>query len=134
MLLVAEDNLPDALLVREVIREHELPFEVHLATDGQQAIDFIIKAESEPEAPCPQFLLLDLNLPKRDGFEVLERLRASDKCGEIPVLIMTSSDSDADLGRATALKAAYFRKPPSYDDFLKLGSVLKQMLEELEDR
>ena len=73
-LLLAEDNLPDALLVREAIRMENLPLDVHIASDGQQAIDFIEQAENDPDAPCPHFLLLDFNLPKADGFEVLRRL------------------------------------------------------------
>jgi CheY-like chemotaxis protein len=74
--------------------------------------------------------LVDLNLPKRDGFEVLRRLRASGRCKDIPVLVITSSDSPSDLTQAASLGAGYFRKPPSYDEFLKLGGVLRQVLRE----
>lgn len=129
-LLLAEDNLPDALLVQEVIRAENLPLDVHIAVDGQRAIEFIEKAEADPNAPCPNFLLLDLNLPKRDGFEVLRRLRASEKCKEIPVVIITSSDAPNDVSQAAALGASYFRKPPSYEEFLKLGQVLRQRLKD----
>jgi CheY-like chemotaxis protein len=128
-LLLAEDNLPDALLVREAIAVENLPLDVYVAPDGQEAIDFIARAEKEPEAPCPHFLLLDLNLPKRDGFEVLQRLRSSAKCKDIPVLIITSSDSPSDVSEAAALGAGYFRKPPSYDEFLKLGGILRQLIQ-----
>jgi CheY-like chemotaxis protein len=127
-LLLAEDNLPDTLLVREAIRMENLPLEIFIVSDGQKAIEFIERAESDPEAPCPQFVLLDLNLPKRDGFEVLDRLRASTKCKDVPVVIVTSSDAPADLKRATERGAGYFRKPPSYQAFLKLGTVLKQLM------
>lgn len=129
-LLLAEDNLPDALLVREAIAVENLPLEVYVAPDGQQAIDFIARAEKDPDAPCPHFLLLDLNLPKRDGFEVLQRLRSSTKCKDIPVLIITSSDSPDDVSEAAALGAGYFRKPPNYDEFLKLGGVLRQIIQD----
>jgi chemotaxis family two-component system response regulator Rcp1 len=129
-LLLAEDNLPDALLVREAIRMENLPLEVHIAADGEQAIEFIARAEKDTEAPCPHFLLLDLNLPKVDGFEVLRRLRASNKCKSIPVLIITSSDSPGDRSQAASLGAGYFRKPPSYDEFLKLGAVLRRLLDD----
>ncbi len=107
-----------------------LPLEVYVAPDGQQAIDFIARAEKDPDAPCPHFLLLDLNLPKRDGFEVLQRLRSSTKCKDIPVLIITSSDSPDDVSEAAALGAGYFRKPPNYDEFLKLGGVLRQIIQD----
>jgi two-component system, chemotaxis family, response regulator Rcp1 len=129
-LLLAEDNLPDALLVREAIRMANLPLEVHIAADGEQAIEFIARAEKDTEAPCPHFRLLDLNLPKVDGFEVLRRLRASNKCKSIPVLIITSSDSPGDRSQAASLGAGYFRKPPSYDEFLKLGAVLRRLLDD----
>jgi len=129
-LLLAEDNLPDALLVREAIRTENLPLDVHVAPDGQQAIEFIARAERDPDAPSPQFLLLDLNLPKVDGFEVLRRLRASEKFKAIPVLIVSSSDSPGDKSRAAEYGAGYFRKPPNYEEFLKLGGVLKQLLKD----
>jgi CheY-like chemotaxis protein len=128
-LLLAEDNLPDALLVREAIQIQNLPFEVFAASDGQAAIDFIVAAEENPEAPCPEFLVLDLNLPRRDGFEVLRSLRESKKCKNIPVLVITSSDSAAHQRMAAELGAGYFRKPPSYEGFLRVGEVLKGMLE-----
>jgi CheY-like chemotaxis protein len=116
------------LLVREAIGKENLPLDVHIAPDGKQAIDFIATAERNPDAPCPHFLLLDLNLPKVDGFEVLRRLRASEKLKDIPVLIVSSSDSPADRGRAAELGAGYFRKTPNYEEYMKLGQVLKDLL------
>jgi CheY-like chemotaxis protein len=127
-LLLAEDNLPDALLVKEAIQMENLPFHLHLVSDGQQAIDFIARAEADRDAPSLHGLVLDLNLPKRDGFEVLRRLRASPVFKDVPVLIVTSSDAPSDLAQAATLGAGYFRKPPSYEEFLKLGGVLRQML------
>jgi len=129
-LLLAEDNLPDALLVREAIRMEDLPLDVFVAADGEKAIEFIARAERDPDAPAPHLLLLDINLPKLDGFEVLKRLRASGKYEGIPVLVISSSDSPSDRSQAAELGARYFRKPPSYDEFLKLGGVLKQMLKD----
>ena len=116
--------------MREAIRMEDLPLEVHVAPDGQQAIEFITKAETDPDAPCPRLVLLDLNLPKVDGFDILRRLRASQKFKTIPVLIVSSSDSPTDRSRAAELGAGYFRKPPSYEEFLKLGAVLKQLLKD----
>ncbi len=105
-----------------------LPFDVFTVHDGEQAIDFITRAERDSSAPSPEFLLLDLNLPKKDGFEVLRRLRESSKYKDVPVLIVTSSDSRSDQSRASEMGAGYFRKPPSYEGFLKLGAVLKKQL------
>lgn len=122
--------MPDALLVREAIRQENLPLEVYMAPDGERAMDFIARAETDPDAPCPQVLVLDLNLPKIEGLEVLRRIRASGKCRNIPVLIVTSSDSPADRGTAIELGARYFRKPVMYEEFIKIGAVLKLFLEE----
>jgi DNA-binding response OmpR family regulator len=115
--------------VREAVRIHDLPLNIYSASDGQQAIEFIAKAEEDDTAPCPHLLLLDLNLPKVDGFEVLRRLRESKRLSAIPVLIVSSSDSPGDRGAAAALGAGYFRKTTSYEEFLELGAVLRKLLE-----
>jgi len=128
-LLLAEDNLPDALLVREAVRLENLPVDIHIVSDGQQAMEFIARAETDPDAPFPHFVLLDINLPKADGFEVLRRLRASEKFKGIPVVMVSSSDSPGDRGQAAELGAGYFRKPPSYEEYLKLGRVLRELVE-----
>jgi CheY-like chemotaxis protein len=128
-LLLAEDNLPDALLVREVVRLENLPIDIHVVADGQQAMEFIERSENNPDAPCPHFVLLDINLPKADGFEVLRRLRASERFKQIPVVVVSSSDSPGDRGQAAQLGAGYFRKPPSYEEYLKLGRVIKDLIE-----
>jgi len=107
-----------------------LPLEVHVTPDGQRAIDFIAKAETDPDAPCPDLVLLDLNLPKRHGFEVLRRLRSSEKFKSVPVLIITSSNAPSDHQQAAEFGASYFRKPPNYEDFMKLSGVMKRLLQD----
>lgn len=107
---------------------HNLPLRIYVVPDGEQAINFISRAESDPEAPCPDLVLLDLNLPRKDGFEVLRRLRQSEKCRDIPVIVITSSNAPLDRSMAADLGARYFRKPPSYDEFMKLGAELKSVL------
>ena len=129
-LVLAEDNLPDALLVREAVRLENLPLEVYIAADGERAIDLIVKAENDPNAPCPHVLLLDINLPRIDGFEVLRRVRAIDRFKAVPVVMVTSSDSPSDRKEAAKLGARYFRKPVTYDEFMKIGGLLRQLLEE----
>lgn len=124
-----EDNLPDALLVRETIRMESLPLDVHLVTDGQKAMEYIERAEGDPDAPYPHLMLLDINLPRADGFEVLRRVRASSRCADIPVVVVSSSDSPEDRALAAKLGAGYFRKPPSYQEYLKLGLVLKDLID-----
>ena len=107
-----------------------LPLEVHIAPDGERAIDLIVESENDPGALCPHVLLIDINLPRIDGFEVLRRIRASGKFKNIPVLVVTSSDSPADRREAAELGARYFRKPVTYDEFMKIGPVLRGVLEE----
>ncbi|HSR09186.1 MAG TPA: response regulator [Bryobacteraceae bacterium] len=121
-LLLAEDNLPDALLVREAIQAEQLEVYVHIVADGELAIDFIARAA--------RVMLLDLNLPKVDGVEVLRRVRAIEKFKSIPVIIVTSSDSPGDRSAAAKLGASYFRKPVSYQQFIKIGGILRSFLKE----
>lgn len=127
--LLVEDNLADVLLVQDAIEYHNLPVELHVVDDGDAACQFFERAEIDPDAPCPEFLLLDLNLPKRSGKEVLQRVRQSEKCKHVPVLIITSSDLSKDREELSALGAnRYFRKPSNYEGFLKVGEVLKELL------
>ena len=126
---MVEDNLADALLVREALREAGLSLEVHPAADGEIAITFIEKAESDPAAPVPDVVILDINLPRIDGFEVLRRIRASERFKNLPVLIMTSSDSPADKSESARIGNGYFRKCPDYEEFLKIGPAVRQLLE-----
>jgi CheY-like chemotaxis protein len=133
-LLVAEDNLPDVLIVRQALQLENLPLNIHIVSDGEEAIAFITRAEQDEHAPAPDMLLLDLNLPKVDGFEVLRHLRASARFAAVPVLIMTSSDSPDDRAQAASLGAGYFRKPPSYEAFLKLGKLLRQQMPDQRER
>lgn len=107
-----------------------LPIDVHIVSDGEEAIRFISLADSDEDAPCPSIVMVDLNLPKRDGFEVMQAIRGSRRCREVAVLVVTSSDAPSDREGAASLGARYFRKPPSYEEFMKIGSVLKGILEE----
>jgi DNA-binding response OmpR family regulator len=98
--------------------------------DGERAIEFIRAAEADDNAPMPHFVLLDLNLPKVDGFEVLRMIRASEKFKDLPVLVVTSSDSPADRSAVAKLGASYFRKPVSYLEFMKIGVLVHLFLQD----
>jgi CheY-like chemotaxis protein len=127
---MVEDNLADALLVREAIGAEGLPLEIHSAADGEVAISFIEKAEKDPRGAPLDAVLLDLNLPKIDGFEVLRRIRASERYKDLPVIVLSSSDSVADRSGTAKLGARYFRKRPNYQEFLKIGPAVRQLLED----
>jgi two-component system response regulator len=127
---MVEDNPADALLVGEAIGLEGLPLEVFTAPDGEAAISFIETTGNDPRFPPLDAVLLDLNLPKVDGFEVLRRIRASERYKNLPVVVLSSSDSLSDRTGSAALGARYFRKRPDYQEFLKIGAVLRRMLEE----
>jgi CheY-like chemotaxis protein len=128
-ILLAEDNSADVELVREALEDRAIGFELQVVEDGERAIDFIERIDRDSALHCPKLFLLDLHLPKRDGAEVLRYLRASERCGQTPVLILTSSDSPQD--RETAARNAalhYFRKPSTLEQYLQLGDVVKNII------
>jgi len=128
--LLVEDNRTDVLMVEEAIELHGLSIELHVVDDGDKACEFLAHVDDDPEALTPDVLLLDLNLPKRPGKEVLACLRRSKTCPHIPVLIITSSETSKEREELKQMGVAdYFRKPASYDEFMKLGSVLGRVLE-----
>jgi CheY-like chemotaxis protein len=129
--LLVEDNRADVLIIEEAILLYDLPLQLHVVEDGDQAFQFIDRADHDPEAPCPQVLLLDLNLPKRSGKEVIQRVRQSARCKGVPILVISSSNSPKDRNEVVQLGAQhYFCKPVNYDEFLKVGAILQRMLSE----
>jgi len=128
-ILLAEDNKPDVYLVRKSLQDHGITQELRTVRDGEEALRFI--AEVGLRFPCPQLMLLDLNLPKVTGAEILSKLRAHPECAGVPVIIMTSSDSPTDREDVIGLGArAYFRKPSRLESFMELGSLVKRVLDE----
>ena len=127
--LVIEDNPNDVFLVREAFRAHRIEADLQVFGDGEAAMTYVQQLDTDKSRACPSLVLLDVNLPRADGFEVLSTLRSSTKCRDIPVIIMTSSAALPDRTTATALRAdAYFQKPISYDAFLNLGALATQLL------
>jgi DNA-binding response OmpR family regulator len=127
--VLAEDNPADVMLVREAIQMHALPIDLKVIQDGQQAFEFIEESESDDCTPSPELLILDLNLPRRDGQQILKRARQSSKYNQVPIVIITSSDSPRDRAETERLGAnRYFRKPSNFDEFMKLGEVLREVL------
>lgn len=127
-LLLVEDNPADIYLVKEAIRREGLDCQLEVAGDGERAISIIDALDSDGAARCPDLLLLDLNVPRISGDEVLLRVRRSPRCAGIPVVIITSSGSPADHDRARELgAAAYFRKPSDFQEFMKLGRLLRNL-------
>ena len=129
-ILLAEDNQGDVLLVREALKEHHVEHELHVVKHGLQAERYIKRIGEASDAPCPDVLLLDLNLPHRDGHELLQLFRAHPLCAATPVIVVTSSDAEKDRKRAAELGATrYFRKPADIDEFIRLGAVVREVVE-----
>ena len=126
---LVEDNPADVFFVRTALKSEGLDSDVLVAQDGEKAIAFVEAADTDPEAPCPQVILLDLNLPCMNGMEVLRRVKKSARFADVPVIIVTSSDAATDRAEAASLGAnAYFLKPQNLDEYMKLGSVVKEVL------
>lgn len=133
LLLLVEDNGADVFLVEQALEFFQVPLRMQVAEDGELACQYFEKADADPSVACPRVLLLDLNLPKRSGADVLEQVRSSSRCKNIPVVVLTSSDSPEDRQRAASLGAnRYFRKPTSYREFLQIGVVLNEVLKQTE--
>jgi two-component system, chemotaxis family, response regulator Rcp1 len=129
-IVLVEDAEPDVFLVREALRQSGLKFDLVVLEDGEKASEFIAGLDRDETSPCPDLVLLDLNLPKQTGEKVLARLRQTVRCGRVPVLIVTSSDSPNDKALVARLGATqYFRKPSLLDDFMKLGALVRELLE-----
>lgn len=128
--LLAEDNPADVLLIEEAIELYKLPIRLHVVRDGELAVNYFKAAETDQSVPCPSLLILDLNLPKLSGKEVLQRVRSGVKCRNIPVLIITSSHSSVEREQLEMLGAdRYFRKPHDYEQFLEIGLLLQELIE-----
>jgi chemotaxis family two-component system response regulator Rcp1 len=131
LIVVAEDNGGDAFLIREALREQEFPFAIEAVEDGESMFSLINALNSDEKKPCPDLIVLDLNLPRRSGDEVFTHLRNSERCADTPVIIVTSSDSPHDRERAAKLRAsAYFRKPSNLDSFMEIGTLIRQVLDQ----
>jgi CheY-like chemotaxis protein len=128
-LLLVEDSPADVFLVKEALREEGLNCEVEVAEDGEAAIAILDRVDARGEGSPPNLLVVDLNLPRVDGSRVLERLRQSPRCGGIPVIVISSSDSADDRRQATMLAAEYFRKPSDLDQFMRLGKLIRSLHE-----
>ena len=127
-ILLVEDNPHDLKLTLNAFARHNLTHRIHVARDGEEALDFIFGRE--PPADCdiaiqPKLILLDLKLPKVDGLEVLRQLKADPRTQLIPVVILTSSKEERDLGQGYRLGVnSYIVKPVDFDDFIEVARSL----------
>jgi CheY-like chemotaxis protein len=119
VVLLVEDDPGDVLMIREAFDENRVRNELHVCSDGEDALAFLRQEAPHVAAPRPDLVLLDLNLPRRDGREVLAEIKADDRLRTIPVVILTTSEAEEDVLRSYALHAnAYVTKPVDFDRFI----------------
>jgi CheY-like chemotaxis protein len=117
--LLVEDSPGDVRLTREAFKDAKMHINLHVASDGAEAMDFLNREGKHANVPRPDLILLDLNLPKKDGREVLEEIKESSALKSIPVVILTTSASDADILKSYKLHAnCYITKPVGLEGFL----------------
>ncbi|MEU8305450.1 response regulator [Actinomadura sp. NPDC048955] len=118
--LLVEDDPGDELMTREAFEHNKVGNTLQVVRDGAEALDFLYKRGEHVGAPRPDLVLLDLNLPKRDGREVLEEIKSDPELASIPVVVLTTSSAEEDILRSYKLHAnAYVTKPVDFDQFIK---------------
>lgn len=119
--LLVEDSAAEARLAHEALLEVRSPVRLHVASDGIQAMDFLRRQGQYKEAPRPQLVLLNLNLPRKDGREVLRDIKADSDLRRIPVVILTTSQAKSDIHRAYESYAnCYIQKPLELNGFIEI--------------
>ncbi|MFD3650381.1 response regulator [Streptomyces cyaneofuscatus] len=117
--LLVEDDPGDELMTREAFEDNKIRNTLHVVRDGQEALDFLYRRGEYPDAPRPDLVLLDLNLPKYDGRQVLEQIKGDPELSLIPVVVLTTSSAEEDILRSYKLHAnAYVTKPVDLDQFI----------------
>jgi CheY-like chemotaxis protein len=118
--LLVEDDPGDVLITREVLEHNTINNIVHVASDGQEGLDFLYKRGAHADAPQPDLILLDLNLPKYDGRQLLEQIKSDADLCHIPVVVLTTSSAAEDVLESYKLHAnAYVTKPVDVDQFMR---------------
>jgi len=120
-ILLVEDNLADIVLTQEAFEEAKFRNNLHIAEDGETALDFLFKRNGFEDVVCPDIILLDLNLPGTDGREVLEEIKSDEKLRIIPVIVLTSSSADKDIIEMYSKHAnSYIVKPVDAEKFIQI--------------
>ncbi|MFF5336141.1 response regulator [Streptomyces sp. NPDC013181] len=117
--LLVEDDPGDELMTREAFEDNKIRNTLHVVRDGEEALDFLYRRGAHTAAPRPDLILLDLNLPKYDGRQVLEQIKQDPELALIPVVVLTTSSAEEDILRSYKLHAnAYVTKPVDLDQFI----------------
>ena len=127
-ILVVEDNQADVYLIQVALRDARIPNQVHIVTDGEEALDYLMRQGHYQTAARPDLVFLDLNLPKVDGHQVLAIMKADPTLRRIPVIVVTGSARDSDLLRAYDQQVAgYVVKPIRHDEYFAAIRAVKEL-------
>jgi CheY-like chemotaxis protein len=119
--LLVEDDPGDVVLIKEAFEYNKVHNSLHVVSDGVEALDFLYRRDGHEGAPRPDLVLLDLNLPRKDGREVLEEVKADRDLRTIPIVVLTTSEAEEDIVRSYDLHAnAYVTKPVDFDRFIEV--------------
>jgi CheY-like chemotaxis protein len=120
-ILLVEDDPGDVLMTREAFEDNKVANTLHVVSDGAEAMEFLRKEGAYAQAPTPDLVLLDLNLPRMDGREVLAAVKADDALRQIPIVVLTTSEAEEDVLRSYSLHAnAYVTKPVDFERFIEV--------------
>jgi two-component system response regulator len=126
--LLVEDSTAAALLTQEALQDPRVPNRIHVVADGEEALRFLYREPPHVDAPRPDIILLDLNLPKVDGREVLATIKREENLKSIPVIVLTSSGNPQDVEHAYRHQAAgYINKNADLDKYFTAVSLLKEL-------
>ncbi|TET27061.1 MAG: response regulator [Candidatus Bathyarchaeum sp.] len=126
-ILLVEDNPDDIMLTKRAFTKCQIQNKLYVTHDGEEAIQFLRKKGKYKDAPTPGIVLLDLKMPKLDGFEVLENIKSDDKLKTIPIVVLTVSARDKDIERSYKLGCnTFITKPASFKDFIETMMQIKR--------
>lgn len=119
-ILLIEDHPGDIMLTQEALKDPQIPqCDLYIVSDGEEALDYLNRSGSYQEAILPDLIIMDLNIPKKDGQEVLTYIKSHEELKTIPVVIFSTSDSGSDVNKSYQLRAnCYVTKPVDYDEFV----------------
>jgi two-component system, response regulator len=127
VILMADDDEDDRVLVRDAFLKNGLKGELLFVEDGQELIDYLQTCVNNDSVPCPDLILLDLNMPKKDGRTALKEIKSDPRLKHIPVIIMTTSNEASDVAKCYRNGAStYISKPPSFEQLTQVVDCINQ--------
>ena len=126
-ILMAEDNSDDVMITKRALKKGQIINPLYIVNNGEEAIEFLYKKGRYTDAPTPSLMLLDLKMPRMDGFEVLGKLKGDNRFRKMPIIVLTTSDRDKDIKRAYDLGCnSYICKPVNFENFIKVVIQIQQ--------